>query len=59
LEVQPKNSMEVKCVVPVRKELTISRIIDNPSEMMTNWVLPNNTEEFSPSNWSGGGMVDA
>jgi hypothetical protein len=32
------------CVVPLRKELTISRIIDNPSEMMTNWVLPNNTE---------------
>ena len=31
-------------VVPLRKELTISRIIDNPSEMMTNWVLPNNTE---------------
>ena len=32
------------CVVTLRKELTISRIIDNPSEMMTNWVLPNNTE---------------
>ena len=31
-------------VVPLRKELTISRIIDNPSEMMINWVLPNNTE---------------
>ena len=34
----------LQSVVPLRKELTISRIIDNPSEMMTNWVLPNNTE---------------
>ena len=39
-----RSSQPQSRVVPLRKELTISRIIDNPSEMMTNWVLPNNTE---------------